>query len=530
MLAGVGPVPAVLFVVAADEGWMPQSSEHLDALAALGARHGLLVVTRSDLMEPELALAEAQERLAASALGELPSVCVSAVTGEGLDALRTAVGELVATLPSPDPGADVRLWVDRAFTIRGAGTVVTGTLPAGTLSVDDELLLQPGGQRVTVRALQCLGESVQRISGVARVAVNLRGVALEAVGRGSVLVTPGRWLTTAVLDARLRPVSGTGPATDLPVQLRLHIGAASVTARPRPLGADTVRLTLDTTLPLRIGDRALLRDPGRHHIAAGLTVLDVAPPPLRRRGAAAARADVLHGMDGRPDAAGELVRRGLVRREELAAMGADPATAAGSALTAGGWLLHAGRADELVARLVAAVADHAVEDPLEPGLPAAAARRRLELPVAALVEALITTHPEAGLKLRDGRVQLVSNDPDALPTTLREPLEQLRRDLSHARFAAPEAARLAELGLGPKQLAALVRAGELDKLADGVFLLPGADIAALAELARLGEEFTLSAARQALGTSRRVALPLLERLARLGHTVRTDTGDHRLVT
>src|SRR6185312_9692733 len=145
MLAGVGPVPAVVLVVAADEGWMPQSAEHVDALSALGVRHGLLVVTRSDLLEPDLARDEARAHLAGTPLAGIPAVCVSAVTGEGMDDLRAALDDLAAALPVPDSRADVRLWVDRAFTIRGAGTVVTGTLPAGRLRVDDELELIGAG-------------------------------------------------------------------------------------------------------------------------------------------------------------------------------------------------------------------------------------------------------------------------------------------------------------------------------------------------------------------------------------------------
>jgi len=205
MLAGIGPVPAVLFVVAADEGWMPQSAEHLDALHALGVRHGLLAVTRSDLLDPELARDEALEYLAESTLGQLPAVCVSGTTGAGLDELRAALGELVAALPAPDVDADIRLWVDRAFTIRGAGTVVTGTLAAGTLHVGDELELSPGRRRVVVRGLQSLGAPAESVAAVARVAVNLRGVPRESVHRGATLLTPTAFLTTRTIDVRLSP-------------------------------------------------------------------------------------------------------------------------------------------------------------------------------------------------------------------------------------------------------------------------------------------------------------------------------------
>jgi selenocysteine-specific elongation factor len=535
MLAGVGPVPAVLLVVAADEGWMPQSAEHADALAALGVRHGLLVVTRSDLLEPDLARDEARAHLAGTPLADIPAVCVSATTGAGMDDLRAALDDLAAALPVPDPRADVRLWVDRAFTIRGAGTVVTGTLPAGRLRVDDELEVHGADhppRRVTVRALQSLGQPRERVTGVARVALNLRGVPREAVVRGDILLSPGAWIPTAELDARLSGVRGAAPdLAELPEQLTLHVGSAAVAARVRPLGDDVVRLRLRHPVPLRIGDRAVLRDPGRRRVAAGLTVLDVAPPLLRRRGAAARRAAELADVHG-PDAAGELRRRGVVRRVDLVAMGVpaqqvDALRAPGAA----GHLLDPELATALGGRLAAAVAAHDAADPLDPGLPLEAARRALDLPDARLVEVVLRHggdgRPTEALTLRDGRVATLAGA--GLPPAVRAALEELRADLQQRPFDAPEAARLAALGLGPRQLASLVRSGELLRVADGVVLLPGADDRAVAVLATLGPEFSLSAARQALGTTRRVAVPLLELLARSGRTERTADGGHRLV-
>ncbi|WP_214366623.1 selenocysteine-specific translation elongation factor [Pseudonocardia sp. H11422] len=538
MLAGVGPVPAVLLVVAADEGWMPQSAEHLDALEALGVRDGLLVVTRSDLLDPELARDEALEHLAGTGLGRLPAVCVSAPTGAGMDELRTALDDLVGGLPTPDPAADVRLWVDRAFTIRGAGTVVTGTLAAGRIRTDDELELTSADgppRRVTVRALQSLGAPADEVRGVARVAVNLRGVPREAVARGDLLLTPGAWLSTDLIDARLHGVRGTAPGpAELPEQLTLHVGSAAVAARVRPLGPDTVRLRLRRPLPLRISDRAVLRDPGRRQVAAGVTVLDVRPPELRRRGAAVRRAAELAAMEGTADAAGELARRGVARRAELVAMGV-PARAVDLLVQSGnpaaaGWVIAAERATELAAQLTAAVAAHDAADPLDPGLPVEAARRAIGLPEARLVEALLK-HAVSGrgtdLVVRDGRV--AHSAAAGLPAPVLEALEALRADLLRDPFAAPDATRLAELRLGPKQLASLVRAGELMRIADGIVLLPGADDRAVEVLAGLGPEFTLSSARQALNTTRRVAVPLLELLARSGRTARTPDGGHRLV-
>ncbi|MFB4307134.1 SelB C-terminal domain-containing protein [Actinomadura sp. GTD37] len=508
MLAGVGPVPAVMFVVAADQGWQRQSEEHLAVLDALGVRHGVLVVTRRDLAGAGAAgqvRDEALARIAATSLGEVESVMVSGATGEGLDGLRAALERLTASLPRPDATADVRLWIDRVFTIRGRGTVVTGTLGAGTISVGDRLAA--GGDLVRVRGLQSLKEDRDRLGAVARVAVNLHGGAAEP-GRGDALLAPGRWLAADVVDVRLRGE----PAADLPRELTLHVGTAAVPVHVRPLGHDTARLSLRRALPLRAGDVALLRDPGAHRVPAGVTVLDVRPEPFRRRGAAAARARELAAVGGRPDGAAELRRRKLINRTELAAMGfpvpCEP--------VAGDWLADPGHWADLRDRLRAAVEEHAAAHPADPGLPADAARRALGLPDRALVEALA-----GGLHRRDGRIYGRATAPE-LPEPVRRAVDAVRRDLAEAPFRAPDANRLAELGLTPKMLAAAAAAGALLKVGDGVVLLPGDDARAAALLAGLGGPFTLSEARRALGTTRRVAVPLLEHLDEKGYTTRVD--------
>ncbi|MGW5641476.1 selenocysteine-specific translation elongation factor [Saccharopolyspora sp. NPDC003752] len=522
MLAGVGPVPAVLFVVAADEGWMPQSGEHLDALAALGVRHGLLAVTRCDLADPGPATEQARDRLRGTSLAGIPAVHVSGRTGAGLGELRHRIDELVHRLPAADQDADVRLWVDRAFTIRGAGTVVTGTLPAGTLREDARLLLHPAGVEVTVRGLQALGSSEHQVGAVARVAVNLRGVDLDQVRRGDALLTPDRWLTTDVLDVRIHraasPASvGTRAAPRLPRDLVLHVGAAAVGARVRPLGHDTARLTLRAPLPLRIGDRALLRDPGSRCICGGIVVLDVRPPRLTRRGAARARAAELDTMDGRPDGAAELRRRRLVRADDLRAMGATPPGP-------GPWLLDEERRDELAGRLDGLLARHRETHPLDDGMPAEAARRALDLPDPDLLTPIARA---AGIALSEGRLH---KGRSRLPEHVQRAVETIRPALVDHPFQAPTAGELAELGLGEKELAAAAHTGALLRLAPGLVLLPGADDDAVARLARLPEPFTLSQARQALDTSRRVAVPLLELLARRGRTQRLADGTHRVVS
>ncbi|SCE66602.1 selenocysteine-specific elongation factor [Micromonospora haikouensis] len=516
MLAGIGPAPAALFVVAADEGWMPQSAEHLAALHALGVAYGLLVVTRADLADPGPARARARAELAATSLGHVEAVAVSAVTGAGLPDLRAALDRLAARLPDPPADAPVRLWVDRSFTITGSGTVVTGTLGGGRLAVGDHLELAGTGEQVRVRGLHRLGVARDRVDAVARVAVNLRNVPRDRLGRGEALLTPGRFGRTDLLDVR---VTGE-PAADLPATLTLHVGSAAVPARVRPLGVDTVRLRLSRPLPLLVGDRALLRDPGRRLIAGGVTVLDVAPPPLTRRGAAAARARVLADLDGRPDLAGELRRRALAQVGELTRMGV-PVTAAP---VAGDWLADPEHWRSLAARLTAETTRYAAAHPLEAGVPVDVLRHRLGLPDRALVEALV----RPPLRVAGGRVTASAGD--ALPEPVARAVARVRAEYADRPFQAPEAHRLTEWGLGPRELGAAVRAGALLRLADTVVLLPGAVDAAARVLAGLPQPFTLSAARQALDTTRRVAVPLLELLDRRGVTRRLPDDARSVVS
>lgn len=514
MLAGVGPAPAVLFVVAADGGWMPQSAEHLAALDALGVQHALLVISRCDLADPAPARAQALAELARTSLGRPPTVEVSAVTGQGLDALRDGLSALVAGLPAADDDAPVRLWVDRSFTIGGAGTVVTGTLGAGSIRVGDELLIEPGGRRVRVRGLESAAEARPELRGTSRAALNLRGVDPGEVRRGRALVTPGRWTVTAELDVRLHADDD----TRLPAQAVLHVGSAAVTARLRRLGGEVVRVRLDSPLPLHVGDRALLREPGEHRIVGGVTVLDVRPAALVRRGAAADRARSLADVS-LADVGAEVRRRRVVHERDLVAMGYRPTAAP----IAGGWHVDPLALSGLADALRSAVTDWAHAHPLDGGLPVEAARQQLGLPDGSLVDAVRRV---AGLPAADGRV--LPSVAAGLPPAVQQAVQQVLDDLETAPFAAPDTERLRALRLGAGELAAAVRAGALLRVADGIVLAPGSDRAAAAVLAGLPQPFTTSQARQALGTTRRVAIPLLELLDR-SHLTRRGTDDRREV-
>jgi selenocysteine-specific elongation factor len=480
----------------------------------------------------------------------------------------------------------VRLWIDRSFTVRGAGTVVTGTLPAGTVANGQELLLtrRPAVQPVRVRGLQALGEPAERVTGVARVALNLRGVPTGVPQRGMALIEPGRWTLTAELDVRLTPRAA-GLQDKFPPELLLHVGSARTQARLRLLGEDSgavyLRLRLRDPLPLHAGDRVLLRDPGAAGLAIyGATVLDPAPPPLGRRGAAAAAVRELASWPDRPSAADLLRRHRLLRTATLTAMGVTeppPPVAAD-------WHADPAHWARLRAELPTAVAAFMAKDELAVGMPLDAARAALNLPTRDLIAALVTPDPapvlpptsqstptgpstsdvaaagpargslprviidggylrivaepgpsrsKAGTTERASSAQtqasaaVAASVPAAsLPPRVASAVQTVLNDLAAAPFAAPDGERLRELGLDARALAAAARAGLLLRIADLIVLAPGADKEAARVLAELPQPFTTSQARQALATSRRVAIPLLEYLDRARVTERLP-GDLR---
>jgi selenocysteine-specific elongation factor len=286
----------------------------------------------------------------------------------------------------------------------------------------------------------------------------------------------------------------------------------------RPLEGTALRLRLAAPLPLRVADRLLLRDPGTRRVL-GADVRDVDPPELRRRGAARRRAAELAGQPpGTAGAAADLARRRIVRADDFTAMGWP---VPGGATRAGPWLLAEGLVEELAGRVPAVVTRYRRLRPLEPGPPADVVRRALELPDVELVAAVV----RPPLAMRDGRV--VAADAE-LPPAVQRAVDAVRARLAADPFAAPEANDLTGAGLGARELAAAVRSGRLVRITDGVYLAPGVEAAARERLAGIPQPFTLSRARQAWGTSRRVAVPLMEWLDARGVTERLPDNSRRL--
>lgn len=516
MLAGLGPVRTALLVVAADKGWAAQSAEHADALAALAIPQLLLVITRCDLADPEPTAAIARREVRVRGLPSPATVATSAHTGEGLVALRTELDRFAAAIP-PGPGP-VRLWVDRAFTVSGAGTVVTGTLPGGTLRTGDRLEVCPSGAEgeiATVRGLQVCERTVTKASGPTRVAVNLRRVPTEAVPRGSALLTPGTWATSTLLDVRLHSPGEHPPS--LPAEVMCHLGTARRRARLRRLADDLGRLQLSAPLPLHVGDRIAIRAPATR-VVVGATVLDPMPAPFAGRGAAQRRTAALQSATGRPLLDDELSRRGLVRATDLRRLGVS--------LPVGRpeqeWLIDPEHRRRLAGRLLTLVQASHERSSTAPDLTREQIRHAMELPDTRVIDLILSSQ----LREYQGRIGLADAP---LPVALHTVAKIARRELAATGWRAPTAHRWGELGVDATELHALTRHGVLVRLAPDVYLTPQALDRAIAVLHGLPAPFRVSEARTALAAPRRVVVPLLEHLDRHGITEKlTDEGHRRL--
>ena len=288
MLAGAQGLDAVLLVVAADEGVMPQTREHVEILDLLDVRRGLVVLTKVDLVEREwleLVQAEAMAALKGTSLESVGVISVSAPTGQGLAELADSLdGLLEATPPRPDVGRP-RVPIDRVFTISGFGTVVTGTLVDGSIHVGDEMQIVPGGRLVRVRGLQRHNQKVESVGPGNRVAANLSGVEKNELSRGDVLANPGTIQPARRIDATLRVVTSAPHAVRHGSELLLHTGTAEVGCRVIVLDADEigpgaegwVQLYLDRPIAAAVHDRFVLRVPSPAITIAGGSFIDVAP-------------------------------------------------------------------------------------------------------------------------------------------------------------------------------------------------------------------------------------------------------------
>jgi selenocysteine-specific elongation factor len=503
MLAGVGAVDAVVFVVAATEGWKPQSEEHLRILQLLDIGYGIVALTKADLVDAAV-LAErrrqVEERTRGTFLAGAAIVDVDATSRDGVGTLADALDGLLEKVPPAADRERPRLWIDRAFTIRGAGTVVTGTLAGGSLRVGDTLQVVPGlgrgaAESCRIRALQCHGQQLREAGPGRRLAVNVTGTSDTELRRGQALVRPGQWEPTRVVDAGLQVLDSASGEVGRRSEYQLHLGSGSQRARLRVLGAGViapgergfVRIHLARPLALQPGDRFVLRQLGRPTTVGGGEILDVAP--------------VLPASRARPDRSVDRVvaEHGWIEPALLER------------------LTGARRAPNLAKWVVDPSALRRTRHQLEEELAAAGS---LGLDLAALDDrrravlcAMEGVRVEGGRAVPEGAVDVLGDHP-------------LLAALDVDPFAPPDPR---QLGVDADALRELVRRGLVVECG-GIWFSAGAIgrageiVAAL--LARHPDGVTVSDVRAALGSTRRYVLPLLAHLDAAGVTRRR--GDLRV--
>ena len=586
MLAGASGIDCVLLVIAADESVMPQTREHFDICRLLGVGAGAVALTKADLVDDEtleLVRLETRDLVAGSFLDGAPVVPVSARSGAGIDALRAVLARLAAAAPGRSGDGVARLPIDRAFTMRGFGTVVTGTLVSGRIAVNSELVLMPGGRRTKVRGVQVHGEARPVSHAGQRVALNLAGIEVGELARGDTLADVAGLEATRRLDAAVALLPDARPLKH-GARVRFHQGTTEIMARvalgaeagPResddepategagaeggsaspfpallaPGGRAYARLHLERPAALTRGDRFVLRAYSPTVTIAGGTVLDPRPPRGRlRSGAGRARSERLAGSEDAAEAVRVMIEEaggeGVSRAEMISRAGLPPVaaeslertlTAAGDAAAIAGRLVAAGRLREIRQALVDAVTAFHRTHPLEPGLPREETRERLRRRASAAVfDHAVSELVDDGTLVATGHLALASHRVSLSPAEQRvhDAIEELCRDagLTPPDREALSAATGADDDLLERMIRLLVREGRLERV--DALLFSAAALARLRrETAALGRDakgarIDVAAFKERFGVTRKFAIPLLEYLDRMRVTRRV--GSQRIV-
>ena len=548
MLAGVGGIDAALLVIAADEGVMPQTREHLAILDLLAIPTGLIALTKIDLVpDPdwlELVQLDIIEAVHGTVLDGQPIIPVSARTGQGLDDLVRALTELLAQHPPrPDLGKP-RLPIDRVFTISGFGVVVTGTLLDGSLSVGQEVEIQPANVRARVRGMQSHEESIEHASPGRRLAVNLRGVDKAALKRGDVLGLPGAWQPTVLLDAWLRYLPDAQRPLEHNDRVKFFVGAAEVMGSVRVLDKEQVlpgeeawvQLRLDAPVVAARGDRFILRRPSPGETIGGGMILDTAPGQRwkRFRPDVIARLQALHEGDPVRVALVNLAGQGrpvLVQDSGLNAAQLQAAMDAGQVrlLRQGQWVIHASSWERLRQRVTQILERFHRAEPLRPAMPRDALRGQLSLEpevFEAMLEAL--TAEGAVFVAAGGTVRLPGHQV-RYTAAQQEAIQRLLREFERAPHTPPTVTQAREI-VADEVLTSLIEQGVLVRISDDVLLTPDVLrewIAFARQMLEQGDLLTVAVLRDRFQTTRRYALDFLERLDALGITRRQ--GDERVL-
>jgi selenocysteine-specific elongation factor len=562
MVAGVGSIDLALLVISAKDGWMPQTEEHLQILTYAGVARGVVALTMADLVpSTDQVVSEVRERLRGTALAEAPIVATSAVSGAGLEQLKCALAsELSRTLPQHDLGKP-RLAVDRAFTIRGTGTVVTGTLTGGTLSRGQSVIIEPHGIPARIRSIQSYNIEVGQAMPGSRVALNLPDVHVKqsghsgaSVGRGDVITAPGLGRGSDTLDALLEMSARRGTARPLKegTRVRIHHGSGNIPAQAYFLGNSALtpgqtvlsQIRFEQTVFAFVGDRFIVRDWSEQQTLAGGIVLDA---DASRRGFRTrqrqqflqARAD--HAFDAATFVSTELGRQGAAPRSSLlnkSRFGRPQIDQATEGLlkeqklvARGEWIVDKTWWEGLRRKALDAIDAAHQSRPQESGLRLADLRQLLgrEASRAEIFESLVDDLCQNGCA-RAGIAIRRSNHRPALPPHLRPAGARVRASLSARPLEPPSRKELAPDALTQQALRFLLQSGEAVEVGEELVLEAEPYHQAIATIRSYIQSHgsaSVSELRQVLKTSRRVMVPLLEKLDREGITLRQ--GDKRVL-
>lgn len=513
MLAGIEAIDIALFVVACDEGWMPQSEEHLAVLDLLGIDSGVVALTKTDVVDEETTTKvamEVAERLAGTSLESASVIPVSARTGQGLEELKATLAELAGVV---EAGGDrARLWIDRAFSVPGSGTVVTGTLTEGPMDVGDELELLPARSRGRVRALQSHESALDHAAPGRRLAVNLAGVERSAAVRGTMLGRPGQWDLSARFTSSIRTARYVRELTTRGA-FQVHLGSGAHPARIKRLEPDTALIELAGPLPIRTGDRFILRESGRRQVVAGGVVLD--PSPGRPTVALETAGSIDPWAEPDRVATALLGIRGVDDLDRLAAHsgGGQPR----DAVIVGRVAVTRERFSRLLSETERLVSEEHQAHPLRPGMS-----------LATLATDLGCT-PEVAARLVDESNRLRRTGPHVTSMEHEQSLDaEAEEAWSRAEPRLGEGLMVpgaGDLGLDPELLHRLVRDGRLIRVSDDLVFLPEQIEVIRGHLAAMTSPFTVAQFRDKSGLTRKYAVPILEWADREGLTIRR--GDER---
>jgi selenocysteine-specific elongation factor len=550
MLAGVGGIDLALLVIAADEGVMPQTREHLAIIDLLGIERGVVALTKADLVEPELlelARADAEEALRGTTLEGAPIAVCSGVTGQGLDGLLRAIESVLAKTPARRDIGRPRLPIDRAFTMAGFGTVVTGTLIDGALKVGQEVEVAPGGLRSRVRGLQTHGKKVEVAPPGRRTAVNLAGLAVEELRRGMVVCAPGSLKATDAVDVRLRAVSYLARPIRHNLPVTFHTGSAEIEGRVLLLDAEEVRpgetawaqVRLSQPAAVLKGDRFVIRDPNdtlgggrivdthvrrrrRFHgpTIAALQMLEKGSPEelvaiAISRAEPVELRELLRRVEMEEASARETVRA-LAERGDIVKLGGE-ATDAAMLYTREGW-------DRLAQRVIETLEAYHRQWPLRQGIPREELRSRLGMPAKAFEQVLALLAERRRVKETPAALALPAHEPSPTADQAARAALFLEALAQNPYAPSPDGAIEDDL------LAYMEGLGDIVRVADGIAFAAGTYremVERIVTHLREHKTVTLAQVRDMFGTSRKYAQALLEHLDQKRVTRRV--GDERVL-